>query len=215
VFAGNMVPGAPMDDAPVAAAGGEPWLLQVLGDRFQVLHYVVDAADLDAASVAALQSLGEGRHRGRADRGRPRGQAPAGLRTVIDSEGPYPRALRPAARHHLPRPPRPARRRALARPRPGPRARRRRPRHLQRLKETAMALNTQPNLFEPGKRYFRAFSPGDDFYEALIETHRELSDEQSEMVNARLILLLANHIGDIAVLREAMKLAREGVAGEG
>jgi hypothetical protein len=58
-----------------------------------------------------------------------------------------------------------------------------------------MALNTQPNLFEPGKRYFRAFSPGDDFYEALIETHRELSDEQSEMVNARLILLLANHIG--------------------
>ncbi len=78
-----------------------------------------------------------------------------------------------------------------------------------------MALNTQPNLFEPGKRYFRAFSPGDDFYEALIETHRELSDEQSEMVNARLILLLANHIGDISVLREAMKLAREGVAVEG
>ena len=78
-----------------------------------------------------------------------------------------------------------------------------------------MALNTQPNLFEPGKRYFCAFSPGDDFYEALIETHRELSDEQSEMVNARLILLLANHIGDIAVLREAMKLAREGVAVEG
>jgi hypothetical protein len=82
-------------------------------------------------------------------------------------------------------------------------------------KETAMALNTQPNLFEPGKRYFRAFSPGDDFYEALIETHRDLSDEQSEMVNARLILLLANHIGDIAVLREAMKLAREGVVAEG
>ncbi|HRO35720.1 DUF2783 domain-containing protein [Thauera sp.] len=78
-----------------------------------------------------------------------------------------------------------------------------------------MALNTQPNLFEPGKRYFRAFSPGDDFYEALIETHRDLGDEQSEMVNARLILLLANHIGDISVLREAMKLAREGVVAEG
>ena len=75
-----------------------------------------------------------------------------------------------------------------------------------------MALNTPPNLFEPGKRYFRAFSPGDDFYEALIETHRELSDEQSEMVNARLILLLANHIGDISVLREAMSIARAGVA---
>lgn len=78
-----------------------------------------------------------------------------------------------------------------------------------------MALNTQPNLFEPGKRYFRAFSPGDDFYEMLIEAHRDLSDEQSEMLNARLILLLANHIGDISVLREAMKIARTGVAGEG
>lgn len=78
-----------------------------------------------------------------------------------------------------------------------------------------MALNLQPNLAEPGKRYFRAFSPGDDFYEALIDAHRELSDEQSEMLNARLILLLANHVGDIAVLREALKLAREGVAADG
>ncbi|MPN05730.1 hypothetical protein SDC9_152983 [bioreactor metagenome] len=74
-----------------------------------------------------------------------------------------------------------------------------------------MALNTQPNLAEPGKRYFRAFSPGDDFYEMLIDTHRDLSDEQSATVNARLILLLANHVGDISVLREAMQFAREGV----
>lgn len=74
-----------------------------------------------------------------------------------------------------------------------------------------MALNTQANLHEPGKRYFRAFSPGDDFYEALIDTHRDLTDAQSAMVNARLILLLANHIGDISVLREAMQIAREGV----
>ena len=78
-----------------------------------------------------------------------------------------------------------------------------------------MPLQLQPNLAEPGQRYFRDFTPGDDFYEALIETHRDLGDEQSEMVNARLILLLANHIGDISVLREAMKLAREGVAVEG
>jgi hypothetical protein len=74
-----------------------------------------------------------------------------------------------------------------------------------------MPLQLQPNLREPGKRYFRDFSPGDDFYEALIETHRDLSDEQSERVNARLILLLANHIGDIAVLREAMALARKDI----
>ncbi|AUM01240.1 MAG TPA: DUF2783 domain-containing protein [Pseudothauera hydrothermalis] len=74
-----------------------------------------------------------------------------------------------------------------------------------------MALNTQPNFFEPGRQYFRSFSPGDDFYELLIDTHRDLTDAQSAQVNARLILLLANHIGDIAVLREAMQIAREGV----
>lgn len=74
-----------------------------------------------------------------------------------------------------------------------------------------MPLNTQPNFNEPGKRYFQAYSPGDDFYEALIDTHRDLSDEQSAMVNARLILLLANHIGDIGILREAMAIARDGV----
>ncbi len=71
-----------------------------------------------------------------------------------------------------------------------------------------MPLNLQPNFNESGKRYFRAFTPGDDFYEALIDTHRDLSDEQSAMVNAKLVLLLANHVGDIAVLREAMVLAR-------
>lgn len=74
-----------------------------------------------------------------------------------------------------------------------------------------MPLNTQPNFSEAGQGYFQAYSPGDDFYEALIDTHRDLSDEQSAMVNARLILLLANHIGDIGVLREAMRIARDGV----
>ncbi|UCV03899.1 DUF2783 domain-containing protein [Dechloromonas denitrificans] len=74
-----------------------------------------------------------------------------------------------------------------------------------------MALNLKPNFTEPGKRYFRAFTPGDDFYEALIDTHRDLSDEQSALVNAKLILLLSNHIGDIAVLRQAMQIARAGV----
>ena len=73
-----------------------------------------------------------------------------------------------------------------------------------------MALNLKPNFSEPGKHYRHAFSAGDDFYEALIETHQGLSDEQSAMVNARLVLLLSNHIGDIAVLREAMRIAREG-----
>lgn len=74
-----------------------------------------------------------------------------------------------------------------------------------------MPLKLEPNFHEPGKRHVRAFTPGDDFYESLIETHRDLNEEQSAMVNARLILLLANHIGDVAVLRAAMQIARAGV----
>jgi hypothetical protein len=63
-------------------------------------------------------------------------------------------------------------------------------------------LNTEPNIAAP-----------DDFYEALIGTHRGLSDEQSALVNAKLVLLLANHIGDRDVLSQALAAAREGVAG--
>ena len=74
-----------------------------------------------------------------------------------------------------------------------------------------MPLKLEPNLFEPGRRYFQTFTPGDDFYEALIETHRDLTDDQSALVNAKLVLLLSNHIGDLSVLREAVKIARQAV----
>ena len=72
----------------------------------------------------------------------------------------------------------------------------------------APLLKTEPNFHEPGRRFFRDFSPGDDFYEALIDAHNGLSDAQSEALNARLILLLANHIGDLRVLREALAAAK-------
>ena len=72
-------------------------------------------------------------------------------------------------------------------------------------------LNTDPNFGVPGQRYRHAYMPGDAFYEMLIEGHRGLTDEQSELMNARLVLLLANHIGDLAVLKEAIALARGGV----
>ena len=61
-------------------------------------------------------------------------------------------------------------------------------------------LNTEPNIAAP-----------DDFYQELIDLHRELTDQESALVNAKLILLLANHIGDMDVLRTAMAAAREGV----
>lgn len=72
-----------------------------------------------------------------------------------------------------------------------------------------MSLNLHPNFAESGQRYFRDFTPGDDFYQALIDTHRDLSDEQSHLLNAKLVLLLANHIGDLSVVRQALALARQ------
>jgi hypothetical protein len=74
--------------------------------------------------------------------------------------------------------------------------------------ETQTTLKTDPNFHEAGRRFFRDFSQGDEFYENLIDAHNGLSDEQSEALNARLILLLANHIGDLKVLREALAAAR-------
>lgn len=59
-------------------------------------------------------------------------------------------------------------------------------------------LVTDPNIDAP-----------DDFYAALAELHRGLDPEASAKVNAKLILLLANHIGDNGVLAEALALARD------
>jgi Protein of unknown function (DUF2783) len=48
----------------------------------------------------------------------------------------------------------------------------------------------------------------DAAFRLLVEAHRGLTDAQSAALNARLVLLLANHCGDIGVLREALELAR-------
>ena len=48
----------------------------------------------------------------------------------------------------------------------------------------------------------------DDFYEALIDAHHGLSTDESQALNARLVLLLSNHIGTLAVLRQAFDAAR-------
>jgi hypothetical protein len=61
-------------------------------------------------------------------------------------------------------------------------------------------LNSQSNFPAP-----------DDFYEQLIDAHRDLSTEQSHAMNAALILLLSNHIGDLDVLGQALQTARAAV----
>lgn len=59
-------------------------------------------------------------------------------------------------------------------------------------------LNTRPNIEDP-----------DGFYAELLAAHEGLSDEDSAALNARLILILANHIGDRAVLSRAISAAAQ------
>lgn len=61
-----------------------------------------------------------------------------------------------------------------------------------------MPLNLAPNIPD-----------GDGFYDELLQAHQGLSKEQSEAFNARLILILCNHIGDREVLRQALRAAAE------
>lgn len=60
-----------------------------------------------------------------------------------------------------------------------------------------MALITGPNIAD-----------ADGFYEKLIDLHQGLSEAQSHLVNAKLVLLLANHVGDPEVLEAALRAAR-------
>lgn len=59
-------------------------------------------------------------------------------------------------------------------------------------------LKTEPNLSNP-----------DAAYELLVEAHRGASETESAALNARLVLILANHVGDLGVLREAILLAKK------
>ena len=68
-------------------------------------------------------------------------------------------------------------------------------------------LRTEPNLVDP-----------DGFYEELLSLHEGRSKDESDAINARLVLILANHIGDRQVLREAFRAAgsptgRDGESG--
>ena len=87
VFEGQMIPGAPLADAPIEAAGQPAWLLHQLGNRFQLLHYVDDASTLDEKTALALAQLAQAAIAIEAIIVAPRGQAPAGLKTLIDTDG--------------------------------------------------------------------------------------------------------------------------------
>jgi hypothetical protein len=65
---------------------------------------------------------------------------------------------------------------------------------------SAMPLDTAARFRDP-----------DAAYRLMVEAHRGLDDEQSRKLDAALILILANQIGDLGVLREALALARAAV----
>jgi len=67
-----------------------------------------------------------------------------------------------------------------------------------------MPLSTNSNFAKP-----------DDAFRAIVEAHRGLSDEQSADLDAALVLILANHIGDLDVLCQALALAKRQIADAG
>ncbi len=66
-----------------------------------------------------------------------------------------------------------------------------------------MPLSTASNFAKP-----------DDAFRAVVEAHRGLDDEQSAALDAALVLILANHIGDIDVLREAVALGKRRIVAD-
>jgi hypothetical protein len=65
-----------------------------------------------------------------------------------------------------------------------------------------MTLSTQSNFSDP-----------DAAYRLIVEAHRGLDEEQSAALDATLVLILANHIGDLDLLREAAALAKRAAVG--
>ncbi|MBI5275756.1 MAG: FAD-dependent monooxygenase [Burkholderiales bacterium] len=176
--AGRMVPGAPAVDAPV----GDGWLLRQLGPGFTLLlaGSREQAAELRRAAegLAPLKVLVLGED-------------------VVDVEGLV------AERYDL---------------QPGTAVLLRPDQHVcarwRRVDAASLRAALARSLCHAGlDPASMAAGPAgndspDDFYEALIDTHQGLSVEESHALNARLVLLLANQIGSLPVLREAMKAAR-------
>jgi 3-(3-hydroxy-phenyl)propionate hydroxylase len=221
-FEGWMAPGAPMADAPVRHRGRDGWLLEHAGHRFVLLAFVgpggeaappADAAArlLDAAvpvavvpvvmhSDAVLEDALVDRDGLAAQRYDARPGTCVLLRPDQHVAARWRRFDLAAVQAAVAR----ATGHVVAGASPAPQT------------GTAAGLGptliTHPHLGLPGERARHAYLPGDAFYEALIEAHRGLTDEASREVNARLVLLLANHVGDLRVLHQALEAARAGVA---
>ena len=72
-------------------------------------------------------------------------------------------------------------------------------------------LKLAPHLHFPGQAPVADPAASDEFYECLMDAHQGLSEDQSHLLNARLILLLANQVGDVSQLKALVAAAREDV----
>ncbi|MCX8098907.1 MAG: FAD-dependent monooxygenase, partial [Casimicrobiaceae bacterium] len=213
-WAGGVPPGAPAEDAPLEQEGRACWLIDRLGGGFDLLLYEPEAQALHAAKRWAevtgvrLQVI------------RARSQEGDTAAVLIDSQGRFAEryAVGPGAailfrpdQHVCARWHRWrvedlaaafARATALAEPKPEAPA---------CTAPSTAASATGAGFYDPRIAHPRAYSAGDAFYEALIEAHRDLSEAQSQELNARLILLLAHRVGNVETLRELFAQARQSL----
>lgn len=72
-----------------------------------------------------------------------------------------------------------------------------------------MELRLDPHIHDPAAPGPEAHVAADAFYAELLAAHEGLDAQASALLDARLVLLLANHVGDLQVLRQALRLARQ------
>jgi 3-(3-hydroxy-phenyl)propionate hydroxylase len=213
VWSGGVPPGAPAEDAPLALdAGGEAWLIDHLGGRFDLVLYAPEATPRASAErwasargvrlAVIAPEAAPGVFGDRHGRFTERYDAAPGTAILFRPD-----------QHVCAR----SRRwdeawfdAALARATGA------------RTESVEAAVRVAPSapseaptvqgFRDASIAHPRPFSAGDAFYEALIEAHRGLSEQESQALNARLILILAHAIGDVATLRGALAAARASAA---
>ena len=178
-----LMPGAPAVDAPIRAAGRDASLLDQLGGRFDLLVFDANEEMADALEAEFGSSLRVARiatERSSSAQAFADAEGLASRRYDAQSGAVY--LLRPD--QHVA-----ARWRNTFR--------RRRTLGIAVSARNRMTFDSESNIQQP-----------DDFYQALIDAHAGLTEEQSAALNARLVLLLANQIGDLNTLRQAIAAAR-------
>jgi len=212
-FEGAMVPGACCVDAPVRRQGRDEWLLSRLGGEFAGLYFLGREDAIPEADQNAMKALEHSEIPVRVVTVGQGDAEPLGVRThVQDAQGLAHRRYDARAGTFY-----------LVRPDQHVAGRWRRLNGSAVTEAVGRATGAAPGAGTPNRQDGRKamdkaeldvssrLDRPDDFYQALVDMHRDLDEEQSRLVNAQLILLLSNQVGDLDVLRAAMSAARESV----